>query len=51
MCVSNLGNYTNDQQPSYGAPRSAYGNDLGAYPPASNDDYKRYLNQNIKQII
>lgn len=49
----NLGNYTtNDQQqPSYGGPRS-YANDLGQYPPGSaGDDYKRYLNQNIKQII
>jgi hypothetical protein len=29
------------------------GNDLSQqYPPqASGDDYKRYLNQNIKQII
>lgn len=46
-----LGNYTNDQ-PSYGGQRSVgYGNDLGQYPPGSGDDYKRYLNQNIKQII
>ncbi|KAG5675266.1 hypothetical protein PVAND_005180 [Polypedilum vanderplanki] len=47
----NYGNYTNDQQQSYGGPRSAYGNDLNQYPPGSGDDYKRYLNQNIKQII
>jgi hypothetical protein len=47
-----VGNYTSDQQqqPSYGGPRS-YGNDLNQYPPGSGDDYKRYLNQNIKQII
>jgi hypothetical protein len=52
---SNLGNYANlgndQQQPSYGGPRSAY-NDLGPYPPGSGEaDYKRYLNTNIKQII
>lgn len=48
-----LGNYTNDQPPSgYGGPptRSTYGNDISQYPP-TGDDYKRYLNQNIKQII
>ncbi|XP_070494956.1 heterogeneous nuclear ribonucleoprotein 27C-like isoform X3 [Chironomus tepperi] len=46
------GNYTNDQPQSYGGPptRSTYGNDIGQYPP-TGDDYKRYLNQNIKQII
>jgi hypothetical protein len=49
--IQNIGNYTNDQpQQNYG-PRS-YGNDLNQYPPGSTgDDYKRYLNQNIKQII
>lgn len=48
-----LGNYTNEQQ-SFG-PRSYgnMGNDLSQQyqPQASGDDYKRYLNQNIKQII
>lgn len=48
------GNYTNEQQ-SFG-PRS-YGGNMGndlsqQYPPqTSGDEYKRYLNQNIKQII
>jgi hypothetical protein len=48
----NLGNYANDQQ-SFG-PRSYanMGNDLNQqYPPGSGDDFKRYMNQNIKQII
>lgn len=51
--VQTTGNYTNEQQ-SFG-PRSYgnMGNDLNQqYPPqASGDEYKRYLNQNIKQII
>lgn len=52
LSKKHLGNYTNDQPQSYGGggPRSTYGNDIGQYPQAG-DDYKRYLNQNIKQII
>ena len=57
--TTKTGNYTNDQNSSYG-PRSYGGNDLTQqqqqqqqYPPQptqGDKQYKRYPNQNIKQI-
>lgn len=46
-----LGNYANDQQ-SFG-PRSYgnMGNDLNQQYQPPNDEFKRYMNQNIKQLI